>query len=294
METATAEQQTWTILSLMNWSTEYLAEKGIDSPRLTSELLLCRVLRCPRIDLYTNFDKPLFAEDLSEFKSLFKRRLAREPLQYILGETEFMGLRFMVDHRALIPRPETELLVEYMTELSKDLHFKHILDVGTGSGNIAISIAKFLGDVQVDAVDASTDALDVARNNAQYHASGERVNFFCCNILSDTLPEVPYLYDAIVSNPPYISSSEFELLEPEVKVYEPRIATTDMGDGLTFYHALAELGKKSLRPGGVLCVELGFDQADEVAKIFEQSGYHNPERRIDYNKIQRVLSARRV
>jgi release factor glutamine methyltransferase len=292
-ETTTEGQQSWTILSLMNWSTEYLTKRGIDSPRLTTELLLCHVLDCPRIDLYTNFDKPLFSEDLAEFKSLFKRRVSREPLQYILGETEFMGLRFRVDPRVLIPRPETELLVEHVIQIAKHISVTRILDIGTGSGNIAISLAKFLGDVNIDAVDVSSDALEIARENARDHAVGENIHFFAHNILSEKLPDGSAPYDVIVSNPPYISRTEFELLQPEVKTYEPRIATTDLSDGLTFYRALANHGKQYLRTGGVLCAELGYDQAAKVVELFEGSAYDRPELLVDYQKIQRVVSVRR-
>jgi release factor glutamine methyltransferase len=292
IRTSTAEQQSWTILSLVNWSTEYLTEKGIDSPRLTTELLLCRVLDSSRIDLYTNFDKPLFSRDLLEFKSLLKRRVAHEPLQYILGETEFMGLRFSVDRRVLIPRPETEFLVEQVLQTAKNSSVTHILDVGTGSGNIAISLAKYLGDIRIDAIDVSSDALDVARENTRKHAVEETVRLFIHNILSEKLPDGPSPYDVIVSNPPYISRMEFELLQPEVKEFEPRIATTDMSDGLTFFRVLAERGKKLLKSGGTLCVEVGYNQAGDVTELFEQSGYTHPEIGVDYQKIQRVVSAR--
>jgi release factor glutamine methyltransferase len=293
MAIAATDNKSWTVLSLINWSTDYFSEKGIDSPRLTTELLLSKVLCCQRIDLYTNHDKPLTPVELSKYKSFFKRRLAHEPLQYIIGECEFMGLRFFVDKRVLIPRPETEILVEQVINLmkSKSGTSWNVLEIGTGSGNIAVSLAHFINACLIDAVDVSEDALDVARLNVQSNHVEDRVKLIQADIfdLKDFLPIQQY--DIIVSNPPYISRSEFERLEPEIKDFEPHVASTDNADGLTFFKAIAKLGKEVLQPGGWIFVEMAYNQSDTVSKIYEVAGYINVQVIKDYNKIGRVLKA---
>jgi len=171
METTAQDVKQWTVLSLIERGTQFLQEKEIDSARLNCELLLCHVLHCRRIDLYLKFDQPLSAGELGVFKILLKRRVEHEPLQYIVGETEFMGLKFAVDPRVLIPRPETELLVEEIIALSRDNpgNVRRILDIGTGSGNIAISLAKFIPDCLIETIEVSDDAIALACKNIQRH-----------------------------------------------------------------------------------------------------------------------------
>lgn len=286
--TQATEDQVWTSLSLINWGAEYLRSKNIDSPRLTCELLLANVLRCGRIELYTSFDRPLTSDELANFKNLFKRRLSREPLQYILGETEFMGLRFNVDSRVLIPRPETEVLVEQALALARNIPAGRILDIGTGSGNIAISLATTLQGWQVDAVDVSPAALELAGENRLLHSCGDRVSFIHADIQSY---EPAQEYDVIVSNPPYVSSAEFAGLEPEVRNFEPALATTDGGTGLTFYEIIAAFGKRHLVSGGWVLVEHAYNQSEQVRAIFENSGYRNVTPVADYSRIPRVVRA---
>lgn len=289
----TSENTTWTVLSLLQWSSGFLSEKGFDSPRLTAELLLSRVLRCQRIELYTNFDKPLSPDELAGFKSRFKRRLEHEPLQYILGDCQFMGLEFSVDRRALIPRPETEVLVDYVVKMVKGCSRPpgKMLDIGTGSGNIAISLAKFLPETSIDAIDASAEALEVARFNLQRHGLEAQVRLMQCDFLN-AHPALPQQsYHVVVSNPPYISEREFALLPPEIRVFEPRMATTDGGDGLTFYRTISEKGKELLSPGGSVIVEMAYNQSASVRKIFEEAGYHDLETVADYSGIERVVKA---
>jgi release factor glutamine methyltransferase len=294
MEVSTTEQKLWTSLSLINWGAEYLGSKEIDSPRLTCELLLTNVLNCSRIDLYSKFDRPLSTEELAQFKRLLKRRLSHEPLQYILGQTEFMGLRFVVDRRVLIPRPETEILVEQAIALLRNMQSNVILDIGTGSGNIAISVAKFIPDCKIDAVDISAEALEVAAQNVAHHGCERQVNLCCTNILQEDVILPHQQYDLIVSNPPYISQKEYSLLQPEIRDFEPRMAATDAENGLTFFHAIAKLGKRSLAPGGWVIVEHAYDQSDMVKSIFHEMGYQDIEIAYDYDKIPRVVKARRV
>ena len=292
MEAITAVKKEWTILSLLEWSTEYLQERGFESTRLNAELLLCHTLQCERIQLYTNFDKPLTPNELSVYKSYLKRRLSHEPVQYILGETEFMGLTLKVDKRVLIPRPETEILVEHVIELAKMAGAKSILDIGTGSGNIPVSLAKFINEIEIDSMDISKDALDVARANADLHNVGNRIRFIHGDIHSYADHLNKHSYDIIVSNPPYISSSEFTSVTPEVSEYEPSIATTDRGDGFTFYRTIQSAGKQLLKGNGWVIVEVAYNQSKEVAGLFASAGYKDIETISDYAGIERIVKAR--
>jgi release factor glutamine methyltransferase len=267
----------WTVLELITWSTSHLQEKNIDEARLTVELLLGHALKMKRIQLYMNFDKPMTAEELASYKLLLKRRLAREPVQYIIGETEFMGLPFSVDARVLIPRPETETLVEEALRCCKSLctdgSTLAVLDIGTGSGCIAVSVAKLFTGSSVDAIDISTDALAVARMNAE--RNGVDVNFAAADILSDAQLPFSRTYDVILSNPPYISSAVYATLEPEIRNFEPSVAETDGADGLSFYRRLAVRTRTMLNPHGVLAVEHAFDQQDDVMALFTAAGWRS-------------------
>jgi release factor glutamine methyltransferase len=286
-------QKKWSILELITWGTSYLAEKGVDEARLTIELLLSHVLKLKRIHLYTNFDRPLIDSELAEFKGLLLRRRSREPLQYILGETEFMGHRIFVDPRVLIPRPETELLTERVVSECRNRSGQgnslRILEIGTGSGCIAVALAAALPLVSVTSIDCSADALDLAQQNAEFHSLTDRIRFRHQDFLSDsTLDEK---FDFIISNPPYISTQEYELLDPEVKNFEPKIALADGSDGLTFYKTMAERGAALLKPGGKIAVEHAFDQSASVRKIFHDSGWENIEAMKDFSGHDRYVTA---
>jgi release factor glutamine methyltransferase len=291
MEAAT-EQRSWTVLSLLDSSTAYLLDRGVESPRLTAELLLAHVLHCTRVQLYLNFDKPASAGERSSFKELLRRRAAHEPLQYILGTAGFMGLTFHVDGRVLIPRPETELLVEMALALSRSQPVPGILDIGTGSGNIAVSLAHCIPGCRVLAIDASEEALEVARRNAGGNGVAERITFRPADILRDdtSFPEAPF--DLIVSNPPYISTEEFALLAPEIRDHEPKMATGDGGDGLTFYRKIASRGLSLLRPEGHVIVEHAYNQQEDVLGIFRGAGYAEVTGSRDYAGVPRVVVAR--
>lgn len=294
MESIAAERKHWTVLSLLDWSARNLSERKFESPRLTVELLLSSVLGCRRIDLYTNFDKPLSPDEMARFKAYFKRKRDHEPLQYILGECEFMGLRFQVDRRVLIPRPETEVLVERVVKLAEQSSSPPttILDIGTGCGNIAISLARFLPGVTVDATEVNDEALEVARANVQRNGVGEQVRLIRADFLSHDEAGSGPRYDFVVSNPPYVSKEEFRLLPPEVSDFEPAVALTDRADGLTFFKAMAEKGKSLLRNGGCVVVEMGYDQSAAVRDVFGKAGYRDMEITIDYSGIERVFAAR--
>jgi release factor glutamine methyltransferase len=289
---ATAPPRTWTVLSLLEWAGKYLSERGFDEPRLHVELLLASILKIGRLDLYLQFDRPLLPEELTAFKTLFKRRLTHEPLQYILGETEFMGLRFTVNSGVLIPRPETELLVEKSLDVISRLGNRpvSVADIGTGSGNIAIAIAHFAPVTTVTALDVSPDALATAGVNCKRNQVSN-VHLEQADIFADVFGT--RTFDLILANPPYISVEEFGKLQEEIRVHEPRVATTDEGDGYRFIRRISSIAALHLKPGGFLMMEIGFGQADMSRGIAGESGLTVETVYPDFNRIPRVLAARR-
>lgn len=293
MKTISTEQKVWTIFEIISVSTEYLKSRGIEGARLNAELLLAHVLGYRRIDLYTHFDEALDELEREKYKELLRRRAAREPLQYILGEAEFMGLRFFVDRRVLIPRPETEVLAEKTIELCKSYgeggEAIRVLDIGTGCGNIAVTVAKSVSNAIVTAIDVSSDALEVAMHNAELHGVSERVTFKQVDVLSSPSSLADQAFDIVVSNPPYISKEEFEQLPPEIRDYEARFATCDESDGLKFFRRISELGSSMLRKGGDLLFEVGYGQSEDVERIMSSAGYNQVEVFKDLSGIERVL-----
>jgi release factor glutamine methyltransferase len=271
------EKKIWTILDLLNWGTVYLSEKGFDETRLTIELLLAHTLKLQRIQLYMNYDRPLNEIELSSFKGLLKRRLTNEPLQYILGETEFMGLKFLVDNRVLIPRADTELLVEKSEELIK-IRFSieeeiRILDIGTGSGCIAVSLAKMISNAKIVAIDSSVDALEIAKINAEKNTVTDRIEFLLLDMMNIDQSSFSSTFHCIVSNPPYISSSEFANVAVDVREYEPNDALIGGDDGLKYYPQIASIAKQYLTHNGFVGVEHQFDQSELVQKIFNEKDF---------------------
>ncbi|MFQ5823181.1 MAG: peptide chain release factor N(5)-glutamine methyltransferase [bacterium] len=265
--------KTWPVLELLNWTTEYLSKKGFENSKLNAERLLSHSLNFHRVDLYLNFDRPLSPEELKRFKKFLKRRLRREPLQYILGETEFMSLLFKVNPSVLIPRPETEILVDTVLNKSKE-QFQNkstlsILDIGTGSGCIAVSLAKYLKKARITALDVSDGALETAAENAHLNEVENKIHFFKENFLDSQFSKnLSQKFDVVVSNPPYVSAEDFVKLPEEVKYFEPTIALQDGKDGLTFYYKIAEFSLKSLNPVGFVAVEVSMGQASQVKEIF--------------------------
>jgi release factor glutamine methyltransferase len=283
---------TWTVLTLLDWAAGYLRERGFDEPRLDAELLLAEVLKMGRLDLYLQFDRPLLPEELSAFKSLFRRRLSHEPMQYILGKTGFMGLPFIVTNQVLIPRPETEVLVEKALEEIRRLGPRSVAvaDIGTGSGNIAISIAHYVPAAIVTAIDVSPEALKIAAANAEKNLV-PNVRFRQADLFDD--PFGTDTFDVILSNPPYIPVEEFVKLPEEIRVYEPRIATTDEGDGYRFIRQVLSLAARHLQPGAILLMEIGFGQAQTSVGVAEAAGFVEVTLTPDFAGIPRVLAARR-
>lgn len=277
----------WTLLRLLRWATEYFTAKGVDNPRLDAELLLAHVLELDRVGLYLNYDRPLNKDELDLLRPLVKRRGQREPLQYLIGYTEFWSLKFKVSPAVLIPRSDTEILVE--EALSRAGDNGCLLDVGTGSGAIAVSLATELTRWRVEALDISPEALDLARDNAESNGVTERMHLFCCDL--GQLPEKEY--DLIVSNPPYIAEEEWESLMPEVRDHEPRIALLADNRGLDCYQKLLNQASGNLKSSAWLLVEIGYQQADEVRRLFEDAGLVDVYLREDYAGQPRVVGGRK-
>jgi len=284
------EQKTWRVLDLINWTTGYLEEKGFDTPKSDVEWMLGEVLGCSRIDLYTDFAKPLTPGELSQFKALLKERLTHKPVQYIIGNTEFMGFPFRVTDSVLIPRPETELLVEHATDwLRGHSGEQRVLDIGTGSGCIGISIARLADGVSVDAIDNSGDALSLARENAEKNAVQGHVELIRLDILRNDPPNLPY--DLIVSNPPYVAGEEVGQLQEEIREFEPREALVAEGDDpYVFFRRFAEKGKNWLTGDGRMFLEIGgTHQWETVSGIFREAGWSETAFHRDYNGQHRIL-----
>ena len=247
---------------------------------IESELLFTQVLGCDRVSLYLNKEKHLTIGQSRRISSSLERRIMGEPLQYILGKTEFMGLGFKVNKNVLIPRPETELLVEAAIKYSKG---KKILDLGTGSGCIAVSLAKKSIGTDITAVDISKAALDTAKENARLN--GVKVRFLCTELFKGLSNK----FDLIISNPPYVPSLQIESLQPELK-YEPLIALDGGVDGLDFYRKIIKDAPNYLNDKGILIMEIGFNQRKDIEKIIGGVKCFNIiEVTKDYNKIDRVI-----
>ena len=277
-----------TVLESIKLSAEYLAKKGIESPRINAELLLAHILNCKRLDLYLTFDRPLSDEEIKLYRSFLERRGKCEPLQYIVGSVEFYGLQFKVNSSVLIPRPETEILVETIIENYRAKGRVKILDIGTGSGNIAVSLAHNLTDAIITGTDISEEALELARENSLLNNTGEQINFLHNDILINDIGQKDF--DIVVSNPPYVPASEFNGLRPELRVYEPRQALTDNSDGLNYYRVITARAGSLLRPGGRLYFEMGKGQEEEVKKIFKEYNFTSIIIKNDYLNIERVIS----
>jgi release factor glutamine methyltransferase len=276
----------WTVLKILQWTAEYFKDKGIESSRLEAELLLAATLGLDRIGLYVNFERPLDADESAAFRERVRRRAQREPLQYILGETEFWSLMFNVDPAVLVPRADTEVLVE--EALTRIAGAARVLDVGTGSGAIAIALAHDKPQIQVTALDCSEPALEVARGNARRNGVADRVICLAGDLAA--LPSGPF--EMVVSNPPYIPTKDWQGLMPEVRDHEPRLALDGGGDGLQAYRQLGRQACSILVPGGWLLVEVGIDQAEEVSALFKAVGLKEISQRDDYAGIPRVVMAK--
>lgn len=288
-------KKTWTILELMKWSEEYFTQRGIDSPRLDTELLLCETLKLSRVALYTNFDRPVADEELAAYKALVIRRAGRrEPVAYILEEKEFWSLTLKVSPAVLIPRPETERLVDVALELFKDplagRQNEGIVDVGTGSGAIALALASELPEATIWATELSPDALLIAQENASRLGFETRVHCLQGDLLAPVPDAVrPIL---IVSNPPYVAHEERAALAPELS-HEPSGALFAEDHGLAIIRRLAGDAFARLQPGGFLLTEMGATQGAAVVGLFAAAGFEDVAIVQDYAQRDRIVRGRK-
>ena len=281
-----------TVLEVITKSAEFLAKKGVESPRLQTELLLAHVLQLPRMKLYLNFERKLTEPELDSLRKLVQRRGQREPLQHIIGTTSFCGLEMMVNNHVLVPRPETELLAEAGWQFLSTLNSQPstALDFGTGSGCIAISLATKCAATRVIALDISAEALAVATENATRNNVAARIEFRHGDGFA-VLKEGER-FDLIVSNPPYIASAEIERLQPEVRDHDPRGALDGGDDGLDFYRRLASEAAAHLKPHGKLMLEFGEGQAEAIGTILTTQNWTVEVVHPDYTQRLRFLIAR--
>jgi release factor glutamine methyltransferase len=279
----------WRVVDIIKSSADFLEKKGVPDPRFDAEALLGDILNKNRLELYLYFDRPLDNNELAQYRDHIRRRGLREPLQHILGETGFMNLILKTTPAALIPRPETEILVERAMDIMKD-KTPRILDIGTGSGCIALSLAQEIPSAKVLAIDVSDDALALARQNATLnHVT---LGFQSLDILNG-LPKIESRFDLVVSNPPYIAPSEKHNLQTEVVDFDPALALFDGADGLTFYRRFVEILPELLVPQGVFLFEFGGSHQEKpILTLFTDAGYHDLEIIQDHNGDPRVLSGR--
>jgi len=273
------------VLEAIELSSDYLSKKGIEEARLNAELMLADILGMKRLNLYLNFDRPLTENEKELYRQFLARRSKFEPLQYILGYTEFFGLKIFVNQSVLIPRPETELLVEAIINRYKNKEI-NILDIGTGSGAIAIALAKHL-KCKIHAIDVSKPALEIAKYNAEYNSVDEKIEFLEVDILEKNFNLSKY--DVIVANPPYVTKKDYVNLQKEILDYEPEIALTDYSDGLRFYIRISNFGLSHLKNNGNLFFEIGKGQEIDIKGIMEKEGYTKIEFIKDYSNIIRII-----
>ncbi|MFV0636489.1 peptide chain release factor N(5)-glutamine methyltransferase [Mitsuokella sp. WILCCON 0060] len=288
--------QVWTVGRILKWTENYFKEKGIESPRLDAEVLLAHVLKQERIYLYVHFDEPMEAEELAAYRECIKKRVMHVPVAQILGEKEFMGLKFKVTPDTLVPRPDTEILVQAAVdrlreeqESGKEASLLHIADIGTGTGAICLSVLHYLDGVTADTVDISPAARAVAEENAANLGLADRVTFHTGDLLA---PLQGVTFAAILSNPPYIPEADIAALAPEVRLKEPHTALSGGRDGLDFYRRLAKEAPAMLEDGGFMAFEVGIHQAQAVAKLAEENPLITETEILpDYAGIDRVVVA---
>jgi len=289
----------WTIKELLEVTADYLEKKEIDRPRLCAEILLCHQLKINRVKLYLAFDQPLNEREVSGYRSLIKRRLNREPIQHITGVQEFWSMEFIVGPQVLIPRPESELLVEQVISLYKaggqtEESGPTVLDLGTGSGALAVSLARELGGASLWASDISPDALDIAGKNVKRHGVEDRIQFIHGD-LWQPFKEKTFTFDFIISNPPYIAIEDYDSLPPEVRDYEPRLALDGHNQGMFYIEKIIMEGADYLNPGGWLLIEMDPVQTSKALELMEQGNCYGEKRRIrDYSRNYRVVMSQKA
>jgi release factor glutamine methyltransferase len=275
-----------TVLELLQTTTNYFKKHGVDSPRLNAEHLVAFALKRKRIELYLEFERVLIEQELVPLRDLVRRRAQGEPLQHLLGTVEFAGRMFVCDKRALVPRPETEQLVELLQSKIENRNSK-ILDVGTGSGVIALSLAAKFPEAKIAATDVSDDALGLARENAERLGLADRVEF----LRTDLLLYVNDVYDLIVANLPYVAAGDRSTLSREV-LHDPDLALFGGERGDEIICRLIEAAPSYLAPGGLLALEVGLGQADDLAAFMAEKKYHDISSQADYGGVIRFLFGR--
>jgi len=300
-----ASDDTWTIQKLLNWVTEYLTTKEIESPRLSSELLLSNALGLKRIELYTQFDRQVPQQQLDLLHGLVKRAGLHEPVAYLTGKTEFYSLELDITADCLIPRPETELLVQRAIEFLRTRDgVQYICDLCTGSGCIAVAIAKNVPDARVTATDISAAALEVAARNVKKHHLTEQVRLLCGDLFEPIIQQLDVnqfdlivcnQFDLIVCNPPYVSTAEYDKLDKNVKDYEPASALLAGVDGLDVYRKIIDKVYDFLKPGAALMLEIGYAQGPAVRYLLEQTGtFAEIKIEKDFQDNDRIVTAKRI
>jgi release factor glutamine methyltransferase len=284
-------EQSWTIGRLLDWTTQFFQQKGSESPRLDSEVLLAHALGCKRIDLYTRHTEEAPAQGRQRFRELVRQRIEGCPVAYLVGHKEFFSLEFEVNRAVLIPRPDTECVVVECLRLAKDVTEPTLLDIGTGSGCLAIAIAKHHKTAQVTAIDISPEALAVASRNAARHGVAERIRF----LQGDLFAPIPAgeRFDFILSNPPYIPHDDIAKLPPGVRDYEPHVALDGGADGFAVFDRLIAEAPAHLKPDGYLLLEIGSPQEQPAReRIGKYEGYELAKTVYDGSGHPRVLVAR--
>ena len=273
--------KTWTISKLLEWATKELNNSGISSPKQNVETILAHTLNIKRLDIYLQLERKVSGKKLEIVFIIISRRKDNEPLQYILGETEFYGYTIKVDKSVLIPRPETELLVERIIAEENDI--KNILEIGTGSGALVIALAKKMNGIVIDATDISEDALRIAEQNTILNQVD--INIFKSDIFDNVLNK----YDLIISNPPYISLTDYKQLPVEIKDFEPKSALLADDNGLFFYNKILQKAKDHLTESGKIYFEIGYDQAKKITEIAKENGFSNIKVFKDLNGFDRIV-----
>jgi release factor glutamine methyltransferase len=288
---------TWTMQKLLNWVTEYLAAKGIESPRLSAELLLSHVLGLKRIELYTQFNRQVPQQQLDQLHELVKRAGLHEPVSYLTGKAEFYSIELDITADCMIPRPETELLVQRAIEyLRTRSGVQYVCDLCTGSGCIAVAIAKNFPDARITATDISAAALEVAARNVEKHRLTERVRLLRGDLFEPVIQQLDVSqFDLIVCNPPYVSTAEYENLDKNIKDYEPESALLAGEDGMDVYRRIIEKVDEFLKPGAALMLEIGYAQGPAVTELLEQTGaFAEIKIEKDIHDNDRVVTTRKI
>jgi release factor glutamine methyltransferase len=288
-----AADGTWTVGKIIDWTTGHLKKHGSESPRLEAEILLAHARGCPRIQLYVQYNELLTDDQRTAMRDLVKRRAQAEPVAYLVGHREFFALDFRVTPDVLIPRPETETLVLQSIAAVKSIPNARILDMGTGSGCIAVATAVNVPAASVTAVDISSQALDVAKDNASRHAVAERIRFLEGDLFAPLSTDDQF--DLIVSNPPYVADGEMETLPADIRRHEPALALKAGQQGLDVISRLVAEAPSRLAPGGSLLIEISPEQAPAVTGLVHASGkFESPRTIKDSGGLERVVMARRI